>query len=150
MITALFCHRDLSWVKIYNVDQRYEANRIKGNCYGCAMFSCLHLLEILLAFDFIGARTCYHVLHSVHSSLLQYMYMYACSHRYYSTRTCMRAHIATTVHVHVCMHTSLLQYMYMYACTHCHLMAPYLRPPASTSCVLHHEHPHPAEVYIPL
>ena len=24
--------RDLSWVKIYNVDQRYEANRINGKC----------------------------------------------------------------------------------------------------------------------
>ena len=24
-------HRELSWVKIYNVDDRYEANRIEGN-----------------------------------------------------------------------------------------------------------------------
>lgn len=26
----VFHHRDLSWVKIYNVGQRYEANKIEG------------------------------------------------------------------------------------------------------------------------
>ena len=29
-IIMYVAHRDLSWVKIYNVDQRYEANRIDG------------------------------------------------------------------------------------------------------------------------
>ena len=33
--------RDLSWVKIYNVDQRYEANRIDGECY---VLLCVHAL----------------------------------------------------------------------------------------------------------
>ena len=34
MCTTLLCYmcRELSWVKIYNVDDRYEANRIKGEC----------------------------------------------------------------------------------------------------------------------
>ena len=33
-IASCFCFifRDLTWVKIYNVDQRYEANRIDGEC----------------------------------------------------------------------------------------------------------------------
>ena len=25
-------YRELSWVKIYNVDHRYEANKIEGTC----------------------------------------------------------------------------------------------------------------------
>ena len=37
-IKCVFNHRDLSWVKIYNVDQRYEANNIEGKFHYAKSF----------------------------------------------------------------------------------------------------------------
>ncbi len=38
-VTCLVSSRELSWVKIYNVDQRYEANRIDGERAAIVLFS---------------------------------------------------------------------------------------------------------------
>ncbi len=36
-------HRDLSWVKIFNVDQRYEANRITGHLQAKLVYYLLNI-----------------------------------------------------------------------------------------------------------
>ena len=45
--TNVLLHRELSWVKIYNVDQRYEANKIEGDRFSFNLLSSFAIVHVV-------------------------------------------------------------------------------------------------------